>query len=920
MAHQAIALIIAEPADAERAAFEAACHEAGFQTAFEPSAEVATSKLGGRPYDALILDMSTPGAALVCMRARGKLLRNRIPILAFVPGEDEAAFARAYRAGADEVFVAGRPELLTSRLEAVARSGAPQPPSPRGDAVVADGDRARGEVLERVLRDAGFKVELAMDAFAARLQVGRPSLKVAVVDAALEDVTSLIAQAKGKGARCAWVIRVRPEQLDEVGQKLLRVERATAVNAYGPPDDVLFETNRLLEPPASENRADPRRLYGSVVRLRFEDTGKEDFGYTYNVSSVGVFVRTLAPPAGTAVTMELMPPGRGDRVRLEGEVVWRREFGATRKEPVPAGFGVRITGGDVSTWAAACPRALSIPVRAPITIDPAGTSPLPYVTHPTPVPKPASTLKRVGMSTDRLRLPGKLRSPSDRPTIDGSHRNPPGVASERMRASQSEQPGPGVPIARVDSRAPAEPSIVTGPPSRPREPQSSVEDIIASVLGETEPHEAALGSAPLSMGKDGVVEIPRGAPGATVPPETELPLIEFSDVPPARERFDELETQPPFPTDPPMPSTGMSMAPTAPPGPPSTAPSMPVVPSVPALPPGASLLPEAELASAINSTDLKSLPPSSDLDRAAAAFEARSPMLSSPELTIVPPGSLATEYPSANAVIGSREAADPWARTQHMAAVVMPPSAAVPSPESFASVPPVSGKLSSSIPTPPPRPRAKLRTPKRGVPVAIWFVAAAGVVAAGALLGAPLLRGSTKTPEPRAETAPKPTALAVPAPTNAPSLAVKPSATAAVASAAPAPEPSANASAAAEPSAAPSATVAAAPAPEPSAAPAALPSEAPASAATAPPAEGALEPDATALASLEHGAGFLYVASPLATNVYVYGNLLGPTNQRLVSKCGPRFLRLGTTPGAWQGEGFVQIVKCGGFTRVEMPR
>ncbi len=915
MAHQAIALIIAEPADAERAAFEAACHEAGFQTAFEPSAEVATSKLGGRPYDALILDMSTPGAALVCMRARGKLLRNRIPILAFVPGEDEAAFARAYRAGADEVFVAGRPELLTSRLEAVARSGAPQPPSPRGDAVVADGDRARGEVLERVLRDAGFKVELAMDAFAARLQVGRPSLKVAVVDAALEDVTSLIAQAKGKGARCAWVIRVRPEQLDEVAQKLLRVERATAVNAYGPPDDVLFETNRLLEPPASEHRADPRRLYGSVVRLRFEDTGKEDFGYTYNVSSVGVFVRTLAPPAGTAVTMELMPPGRGDRVRLEGEVVWRREFGATRKEPVPAGFGVRITGGDVSTWAAACPRALSIPVRAPITIDPAGTSPLPYVTHPTPVPKPASTLKRVGMSTDRLRLPGKLRSPSDRPTIDGSHRNPPGVASERMRTPLSEGPGPGVPIARVDSRAPAEPSIIAGPPSRPREPQSSVEDIIASVLGESEPREAALGAAPLRMGKDGVVEVPLGATGVTVPPESELPLIEFSDVPPPRERFEDLETQPPFQPDAPTASTGMSVAPTAPPGPPSIAPSMPAMRSVPASPPGASLLPEAELAAAMNETDMKSLPPSSDLDRAAAAFEARSPMLSSPELTIVPPGSLATEYPSPNTAGSTRDSVDPWARTQHMAAVVMPPAAGVPSPDSFASVPPVGeAKPSSSIPTPPLRPRAKLRTPKRGVPVAIWFVAAAGVVAAGALLGAPLLRGSARTPAPEADTAPKPTALAAPAPTIEPAPAVTaPSSNASAAPAVASAAPSVTATA----SAAPSVTATASAAPEPSAAPS---SEAPATAATAPSTEGALEPDATALASLEHGAGFLYVASPLATNVYVYGNLLGPTNQRLVSKCGPRFLRLGTAPGAWQGEGFVQIVKCGGFTRVEMPR
>jgi hypothetical protein len=78
------------------------------------------------------------------------------------------------------------------------------------------------------------------------------------------------------------------------------------------------------------------------------------------------------------------------------------------------------------------------------------------------------------------------------------------------------------------------------------------------------------------------------------------------------------------------------------------------------------------------------------------------------------------------------------------------------------------------------------------------------------------------------------------------------------------------------------------------------------------------EPDAAELATLQHGFGFLYVASPLTTNVYAYGLLAGTTNQRIVSKCGPRFLRLGTAPGVWQGEGGVQIVKCGGFTRIEM--
>jgi hypothetical protein len=76
--------------------------------------------------------------------------------------------------------------------------------------------------------------------------------------------------------------------------------------------------------------------------------------------------------------------------------------------------------------------------------------------------------------------------------------------------------------------------------------------------------------------------------------------------------------------------------------------------------------------------------------------------------------------------------------------------------------------------------------------------------------------------------------------------------------------------------------------------------------------------DAVALASLPKGQGFLFVASPLATNVYVYGLLAGVTNERIMTKCGPRFLRLGTKPGAWQTEGVVEIVKCGASTRVEM--
>jgi hypothetical protein len=70
--------------------------------------------------------------------------------------------------------------------------------------------------------------------------------------------------------------------------------------------------------------------------------------------------------------------------------------------------------------------------------------------------------------------------------------------------------------------------------------------------------------------------------------------------------------------------------------------------------------------------------------------------------------------------------------------------------------------------------------------------------------------------------------------------------------------------------------------------------------------------------ALQKGYALLYVASPLQTNVYVYGLLAGKTNERITTKCGPRFIRLGSAPGVWQGEGLVQIAKCGELTRVEL--
>src|SRR5262249_57284261 len=69
------------------------------------------------------------------------------------------------------------------------------------------------------------------------------------------------------------------------------------------------------------------------------------------------------PPAEN-VAVEMTAPGTEDKIRLKCDVVWRREFGATRKEPVPAGFALKITGGDLGAWTRVDPPTSSAPPPA----------------------------------------------------------------------------------------------------------------------------------------------------------------------------------------------------------------------------------------------------------------------------------------------------------------------------------------------------------------------------------------------------------------------------------------------------------------------------------------------------------------------------------------------------------------------------
>ena len=975
MAQPATVLILADVGDPERLAVEAACTAAGYTPVIEPSAEAATGKLTAKRFDALVVHLGTPGAALACMRARGKLLRTRIPVIALVDGDDEPAFSRAYRAGADEVLLLEKPEWLTARLKALPRSTIPQPGNARGDAVVADADRTRAEVIERVLKDAGFRVEVAADGFSTRLQVGRPSLKVAVVDASLDDVQNLIAQARTKGARCAWIVRARPEQLKELQEKLAKMERVAVVSAYGPPEDVLFETNRLLEPRATDGRNEVRLLHGGILRLVWTGTGGVDIGYSYNISASGIFVRTLLAPAAKELAVEIFPPDGDEKIRLECEVVWRREFGLTRKEPVPAGFALKIVGGQLGAWSRVCSLRASLMPRAEAPA------------------RPSAGPRRDGPAVAAPVAPAAVSVPPEELVT-----LPPAAPSA----------APAAPSAAPAASASVPPRVA--PPAdvdiRPREHETSVEEMLASVLSETVPDDEAAGAAPLSIDGGSVVELHAAAEAPAAKTEPEEPVTAVHTSPYASERaINELLSEASDATKTPIavPRTVDRLArdAKAAPGsgrggslPPRPAPrvdpksvelAVPVTPRSDKIPesrpvparakadsaPGSGRSADSAKPASVPPPKPPSVPPPKPETRVDATSTGEPTTL---DVTDITPASLGFDLSEDGRIIEAVRQVPPVVErrpepgrafdgtligkggTRPGSGPPMRPVEPPPKPEATAAIPAVAvkpsdpttrvvadpdaletgdtmrpetaGILERPSPVPhiaparvpsfgapprdPPKPAVEMPLeedfappPRRRSP-AVWAAAIAVVLGGlAAFVVAPSLRGMLGTTT-AAPAAPAPTSTPLPAATGAnpePVQEVK--------------EPGAEAVQGAPAAQASAPAVQGAPAAKASAEaePAAPKSPAAPSASAAP--ESATLDDA-ALSALEPGKGYLYVASPLATNVYIYGNLAGTTNQKIATKCGPRFIRLGTERGAWQGEGQVQIVKCGALTRVEM--
>jgi uncharacterized protein (TIGR02266 family) len=105
---------------------------------------------------------------------------------------------------------------------------------------------------------------------------------------------------------------------------------------------ILGRVYRLLKHPAFELRTEERKPFFSVVEFSKDDQ-QWCTGFSYDVSSGGIFVRTLTPmPPLTQVQVRLRFLGQQNSGVSRGVVAWANPFRPRSSFAAPVGMGIRL--------------------------------------------------------------------------------------------------------------------------------------------------------------------------------------------------------------------------------------------------------------------------------------------------------------------------------------------------------------------------------------------------------------------------------------------------------------------------------------------------------------------------------------------------------------------------------------------------
>lgn len=313
---------------------------------------------------AIVFDLADPATKGAVLRVRSHPDLATVPILGFAPHLDEVLFQEIFWWGMDDVVSGGATRGLTTRLRALASRTTPPSLRSGGVAVIEGEDRGFRVRMARVFANTRHPVRFALTPEDALAEAAADHVAV-VISAVPDDVEGplTVLSARERGLEVPWLVGTTPRDEVRLRKRLEGIEHAGVFDTYAPPENALFHANELCRPGGVESRRATRVLYGAVARFRAAGGTEDDLALTYNVSTSGLYVRTLAPlPQGSDAWIELLPPRTERPVRLHARVVWVRPFGPSHSAVMPAGMGLQLLGegpdvelyrGGVETYAEA---------------------------------------------------------------------------------------------------------------------------------------------------------------------------------------------------------------------------------------------------------------------------------------------------------------------------------------------------------------------------------------------------------------------------------------------------------------------------------------------------------------------------------------------------------------------------------------
>lgn len=295
---------------------------------------------------ALLFDLADPATKGAVLRVRSHPDLAGVPILGFAQHPDEVRFQEIFWWGMDDLVAGTATRGLTTRLRALTNRAAPPSLRRPGTAVIEGAERDFRVRMARVFANTGHPIRFAVGLDETLAEASAEGVAV-VVSPVPDDPEGPLAvlEARRRGVDVPWLVGTTPKDEARLRARLEGLDRAGVFDTYAPPENALFHANELSRPAGVESRRALRLLYGAVTRFRAAGADEDDAALTYNVSTSGLYLRTLAPlPTGTDVWLELLPPRSERLVRLHARVAWARPFGTSHSAVMPPGMGLQLLG------------------------------------------------------------------------------------------------------------------------------------------------------------------------------------------------------------------------------------------------------------------------------------------------------------------------------------------------------------------------------------------------------------------------------------------------------------------------------------------------------------------------------------------------------------------------------------------------